>query len=138
MNMRKYSESSTRLILIACGLMTGGLGVISISPEFFIVKLFKLDYVQDFDIIIRHWSASVFVLGVFLIISAFNEKWRIPLVLFAIIEKVYLVVVCIFALKYSYGESFAIVIPLDTIMCLLLAFVLLNEFKKSDRKEVLK
>jgi len=136
--MRKYSESSTRLILIACGLMTGGLGVISISPEFFIVKLFKLDYVQDFDIIIRHWSASVFVLGVFLIISAFNEKWRIPLVLFAIIEKVYLVVVCIFALKYSYGESFAIVIPLDTIMCLLLAFVLLNEFKKSDRKEVLK
>ncbi len=134
--MKKYSERSTRLILIVCGLMTAGLGAISISPELFLEKLFKLDFVQDYDIIIRHWSASVFILGVFLIISAFKENWRIPLVLFAILEKVYLVVVCIFAMKYTYGKSFAIVIPLDTAMCLLLAYVLLNEFGKSKRKKV--
>jgi len=135
--MKKYSERSIRLILIVCGLMTAGLGVVSISPEFFIEKVFKLDYVQNYDIIIRHWSASVFILGVFLIISAFNEKWRVPLVLFAILEKAYLVVACIFAMKYTYGKAFAIIIPLDTVMCLLLAFVLLNEFGKSKRKESL-
>jgi len=134
--MKKYSERSARLILVLCGLMTAGLGGVSISPEFFLEKIFKLDYVQDYDIIIRHWSASVFILGVFLIISAFNKKWRVPIILFAILEKAYLIVVCIFAMKYTYGKSFALIIPLDTIMCILLALVLVNEFNKNKRKEL--
>ncbi|MBI9012095.1 MAG: hypothetical protein JEZ08_07650 [Clostridiales bacterium] len=134
--MRKKFERSTKLILILCGLVTAGLGGISISPEFFLEKIFKLDYIQTYDIIIRHWSASVFILGVLLVISAFNEKWRIPLVLFAILEKMYLVVVCIFAMKYTYGKPFAIIIPLDTALCLLLVFVLLNEFGKSKRIKI--
>jgi len=133
--MRKYYERSARLILIVCGLITAALGGISISPELFIERIFKLDYVQNYDIIIRHWSASIFILGVLLIISAFNENWRIPLVLFAILEKAYLVVVCIFAMKYTYGKSFAIIIPADTVMCLLLVLVLLHEFGKSKRKK---
>ena len=133
--MRKYSERSIRFILIVCGLLTAGLGVISIAPEFFIEKLFKLDYIQNYDIIIRHWSASVLILGVFLVISAFKVSWRIPFVLFAVLEKAYLVGVCIFAMKYTYGKGFAIIIPLDTIMCLLLVFVLLNEFGKSKREK---
>ena len=131
--MKKDFVQSTKWILIVCGLMTAGLGGISILPELFLDKLFKLDYVRSYDIIIRHWSASVFILGVFLIVSAFNIRWRIPLVLFAILEKAYLVGICIFSMKYAYGKSFAVVIPLDILMCLLLAFVLLNELGKRKR-----
>lgn len=136
--MRKIFERSTRLILIVSGLMTAGLGVVSISPELFLEKLFKLDFVQDYDIIIRHWSVTIFVIGVFLIISAFNENWRIPIVSLAIIEKSYLVIIGILAMKYPYGKSFALTIPLDAAMCILLAFVLIKEFGKSNRKKVSK
>lgn len=128
--MKVLSDRSTKVLLIVCGFMTAGLGAVSIFPELFLDKLFKLDYIQNYDIIIRHWSATLSLSGVFLIISGYVDNWRIPIALFAILEKAYLVILCILALRFDYGKAFMIVIPLDILMCILLAVVLGSEVKK--------
>lgn len=133
--MKNTYEKSSKWILIACGVLTAGLGAVSVSPEFFLDMLFKLDYVQNYDVIIRHWSVTIFVIGLFIMLSAFYKEWRIPVAFLAILEKVYLSVVCLLALRYDYGKSFVMVIYLDTTMSLLLGYILFKEFgKKKDER----
>ncbi|MCH4889062.1 hypothetical protein EZV73_15815 [Acidaminobacter sp. JC074] len=124
------TESFKKWILIVTGLLTGGVGLISVLPALFLDKLFNLAYLQDYDIIIRHWSASILLAGIFLIISAYKVTWRLPIVLYSILEKLYLVGICLFSLRYPYGRSFAVVIPLDMFMIILLVYVLVAELKK--------
>lgn len=134
--MKKNYEGSSKWILIICGLLTAVLGSVTVLPEIFLDKLFKLEYVQEYDIIVRHWSMMVLLVGVFLVISAFNKNWRVPVILFAMLEKFYLVIICTLALQYTYGKAFVPSIVLDSIMCILLVFVLMNEWRDFKRKSV--
>lgn len=126
----KHVKEHAKIILIISGLITSGLGIISIFPEFVLKTMFDLDFYQNYSIIIKHWSMSVAIAGIFLIISAFKKEWRIPIMLYSIIEKIYLVLLCIIALKYPYGKAFLPIIYVDTLLCILLAHLLKDEFRK--------
>ena len=129
--MKNFFDKYTKIILIISGFLTSGLGIVALFPKFGMETLFKLAFLQEYSIIIKHWSMSVCIAGIFLIISAYKKEWRVPIVLYALFEKAYLVILCALSItKYAYGKGFIAPLALDSILCLIYIPMLINEVKK--------
>jgi uncharacterized membrane protein HdeD (DUF308 family) len=52
---------------------------------------------------VQHWGIMVCLMGVFMVAAAFKKSWRVPILLYGLIEKAFMV----FLVASNSGQSFA-------------------------------
>ncbi len=101
--MQKFIDVTIKPVLIIGGIGTALAGVDAFFPRFAVENVQKLDWVPEYTIFVQHWGIMVCLMGVFMVAAAFKESWRVPILLYSLIEKAFMV----FLVASNAGQSFA-------------------------------
>ena len=101
--MQKFIDVTIKPVLIIGGLGTTAAGLYAFFPQFAVENIAELEFVQDYTIFVQHWGLMVGLIGVFMVLAAFRESWQTPILLYAMIEKAFMV----FLVAINIGQPFA-------------------------------
>ncbi len=101
--MKKFIDATTKPVLIVGGLGTALAGLDAFLPRFAVENVQKLEWVPAYTIFVQHWGIMVCLMGVFMVAAAFKESWRVPILLYSLIEKAFMV----FLVASNFGQSFS-------------------------------
>ncbi len=77
--------------LIIGGLITMYAGIYAINPADALQEMNNLSYDPSYVFLIRHWGIMVGLMGFFIVMAAFVERWREPIILYSFLEKLFMV-----------------------------------------------
>ena len=101
--MQKLIDVTIKPVLIIGGIGTALAGLDAFFPRFAVENVQKLEWVPEYTIFVQHWGIMVCLMGVFMVAAAFKESWRVPILLYGLLEKAFMV----FLVASNSGQSFA-------------------------------
>ena len=114
-------------MLFVMGLATASVFIFAIAPQWAVVNILRLPYSETFAtnyfaqghyLIYQHWGVMVGCMGVVMVVAAFKQSWRHPVVFYSFAEKFLMVLLFLgsrgFANENTHG--FFPVIVVDTIV----------------------
>jgi hypothetical protein len=101
--MQKFIDATIKPVLIIGGLGTAAGGLYAFFPQFAVENIAELEFIPNYTIFVQHWGFMVGLFGVFMVVAAFRESWRTPILLYALIEKAFIV----FLVAANLGQPFA-------------------------------
>jgi len=101
--MQKFIDVTIKPVLIIGGIGTALAGLDAFFPRFAVETVQKLEWVPEYTIFVQHWGIMVCLMGVFMVAAAFKKSWRVPILLYGLIEKAFMV----FLVASNSGQSFA-------------------------------
>ena len=122
--MKTFIDKTIKPFLVIAGLGTCAAGPYAFLPRFAVETVSKLPFVEDYTVFVQHWGMMVFLMGIFMIVSAFRVSWRMPILIYSVIEKTFMVYLYLFNINRSFSAGFQGPAIMDTIivLCLLLYF----------------
>jgi hypothetical protein len=89
--MRRFLDLTFEPFFVVTGI-GAVLGAVNAAwPQWSAEKVLLIPFDQDYTIILQHWGVLLGVMGVFMIVVAFWEKWRNPILIFSACEKAFMV-----------------------------------------------
>ncbi|MGD0278497.1 MAG: hypothetical protein ABSC11_04240 [Smithella sp.] len=104
--MKSFIDKTIKPFLVIAGLFTCLGGLFAFLPKFAVENISKLPFDQDYIMFVQHWGMMVLLAGIFMIIAAFKAGWRVPILLFIIIEKTCFVFLYLFYACQPFGAGF--------------------------------
>ena len=114
--MKKLIDISIKPVLIIGGLGTTLAGANAFFPRFAVENVQGLQWIQEYTIFVQHWGIMVFLMGVFMVAAAFIEAWRVPIILYGLIEKAFMVYLVTSNSGFTYSEGFYVPAGMDTFL----------------------
>ena len=133
--MFSFVQKTIKPFLIIFGIITAILVLVAVSPKSWVENLLKLEFFEEYKILIQHWGILIFLVGLFMFLSAFITAWRFPIILFATIEKIFIVLLYIVNLQYKFSEGFSLAAVIDSIIVIYFLIYLFVSWKQSHKKE---
>lgn len=127
--MKSFIDKTIVPFLIIAGLGTCSAGILFFLPQFAVVTFFKLPFAENYTIFMQHWGFMVMLAGIFMIISAFRITWRMPVLIYAAIEKALYVSLYIFNINSPFSAGFQGGAMMDSVIVI----YLLLYFWKGER-----
>jgi len=93
--MVHFLNRSIKSALVIFGIMTSSTVIIAVFPKFVIECLLQLEFIPSYKILVQHWGLLIFMTGVMLCMSAYRTEWRNPIIIFAVSEKFFFVLLYI-------------------------------------------
>ncbi|HUN55566.1 MAG TPA: hypothetical protein VMU29_10465 [Smithella sp.] len=127
--MKGFIDKTVKPFLVIAGLGTCTAGIYGFLPKFAVENISKMPFDKDYAIFVQHWGLMVLLAGIFMIITAFNVAWRLPILLFAAIEKACFVILYLVYTPQPFAAGFKGAAIMDAIIVvyLLLYFRSLRE-----------
>ena len=98
------------------GLVTMIPGIFVVAPEFAVTDVLKFDYYPDYRLSLMHGGMMVFLMGVFMVYASYVESARPVILLYACIEKAYMVSLATFNLGDPILQGYMVNAVTDFIM----------------------
>lgn len=89
--MKRFFDLTFKPFFVVTGIGTALGAVNAFWPQWGAEKVLLVPFDQDYTIILQHWGCLLGVMGVFMIVVAFWEKWRDPILIFSACEKAFFV-----------------------------------------------
>jgi len=129
--MKKFINTTIKPVLVLGGLGTALAGADAFFPQFAVENIQGLEWVQDYTIFVQHWGIMVCLIGLFMVAAAFIESWRVPIILYGLLEKAFMVYLVTSNTRFAYSEGFYIPATMDAFLTVysILYFVSLREVR---------
>jgi len=127
--MQKFIEATTKPVLVIGGALTSLAGLNAIMPRFAVENVQNMAFIPEYTIFVQHWGMMVSLIGVFMVIAAFRESWRTPIILYALIEKAFIVYLAVVNLGQPYAEGFYAPATMDAILTLWSILYVVNLYR---------
>ena len=114
--MQKFIDVTIKPVLIIGGLGTAAAGVDAFFPRFAVENVQKLAFIPDYTIFVQHWGIMVCLMGVFMVAAAFKESWRVPILLYGMIEKAFMVYLVGSNLGQAFAGGFVVPAVMDSLI----------------------
>ncbi len=114
--MHKFINLTIKPVLIIGGAGTALAGIDAFFPRFAVETVQKLEFVPDYTIFVQHWGVMVGLMGVFMVAAAFKESWRVPILLYGMIEKAFMVFLVASNLGQTFSSGFLAPAVMDAII----------------------
>jgi len=128
--MKGFVQKTIKPFLIISGIITASVVLLAVSPKSGLENLLKLEFIEEYKILIQHWGIVVFLVGLFLFVSAFVTAWRFPIILFATIEKIFIVCFYLINRQFEFAEGFSTAAVIDSIIVI---YFLMYLFARPER-----
>ena len=128
--MNTFIQKTIKPFLVISGIFTASIIRIALFPKSGLEGIFKLELFENYTILIQHWSIMIFLVGFFLILSAFITSWRLPIILYATVEKIFIVFFYIVNSKQTYSDGFLFSAIIDTIIVIYFLLYLFMKYKE--------
>ncbi len=127
--MQQFIDYTIKPFLIIGGIGTAAAGLNAFFPRFTVENVQKLEFVQEYTIFVQHWGMMVCLMGVFMIGAAFRESWRVPILLYSLLEKAFMVFLVVSNAGSSFAEGFYVPAVMDAVIAAysVLYFISLRE-----------
>ena len=114
--MSAFIDKTIKPVLIVGGTATALAGLDAFLPQFAVENVQKLEWVPEYTIFVQHWGMMVCLIGVFMVAAAFVESWRVPVLLYAMIEKAFMVFLVVTNLGQAFASGFLVPAMMDAII----------------------
>ncbi len=116
--MQKFIDVSIKPFFIITGIGTAAAGMNAFFPRFTVENVQNLEFVPEYTIFVQHWGMMVGLMGVFMVGAALRESWRVPILLYSLIEKAFMVFLVASNANLSFSEGFYVPAAMDAIVVL--------------------
>ena len=114
--MKTFIDKTIKPVLVLGGIGTALAGVNAFLPRFAVENVQKLEWVPEYTIFVQHWGMMVCLIGVFMVAAAFVESWRTPILLYALIEKAFMVFLVVTNLSQTFASGFLLPAMMDALI----------------------
>jgi len=114
--MQKFIDVTIKPVLIIGGIGTALAGLNAFFPRFAVENVQNLEWVPEYTIFVQHWGIMVCLIGVFMVVAAFKESWRTPILLYGLIEKAFMVFLVVSNLGETFAGGFYVPAAMDAII----------------------
>ena len=114
--MKKFIDKTLKPVLVLTGLFTTSTGVLIFFPVEGLHMMFDLEMVGVYEVIIQHWGLVISMLGLCIVATAFKEKYRYPVLMFAAVEKFGLALIFVADLGTGNDNGFEMAAAFDFAM----------------------
>lgn len=118
--MEQLINRTIKPFLMIAGLATTGIIGLVVNPEVMLPLLFQLPYQESYSIIVQHWGFMITLVGISMIGAAFVPSIRTPVLLFALIEKLGLLILGLVYIHAPETKGFVPAIIMDSLISLYL------------------
>jgi len=131
--LEKFINVTIKPVLIIGGAGTALAGANAFLPQWATENVQGLEWIQDYTIFVQHWGIMVCLMGIFMVAAAYKETWRMPIILYGLLEKAFMVYLVVSNLDQSYSNGFYIPATMDTIITIysILYFISLKSEKSN-------
>lgn len=116
--MKRFIDMTLRPVLVIGGLGTSAALIYAFAPQFAVANIAKIDFIQDYTIFVQHWGIMVGLIGVMMVAAAFKPAWVFPIMIYAALEKVFMVYLAMSNASESYSEGFWVPATMDAFIVL--------------------
>ena len=114
--MQKFIDVTIKPVLFIGGIGTALAGVNAFLPRLAVENVQKLEWVPEYTIFVQHWGIMVCLMGVFMVAAVFKESWRVPILLYSLIEKAFMVFLVLSNLDQTFAGGFYVPAVMDSII----------------------
>ena len=114
--MQKFIDMTIKPVLIIGGAGTALAGLNAFLPQFAVENVQKIAWVPEYTIFVQHWGIMICLMGVFMIGAAFKESWRVPILLYSLIEKAFMVFLVASNAGLPFSEGFNVPATMDALI----------------------
>jgi hypothetical protein len=104
--MKRFFDLTFKPFFVLTGIGTALGALIAFWPKWAAERLVKIAFVQEYTIILQHWGFMLGVMGVFMIVAAYREDWRTPILIFGLCEKAFFVCLVVANESHPYSQGF--------------------------------
>jgi hypothetical protein len=116
--MQTFIDKTIKPVLIIGGIGTALANLDAFFPRFAVENVQKLEFVPEYTIFVQHWGIMVGLMGIFMVVAAFRESWRVPILLYSLIEKAFMVFLVVSNAHLSFAEGFYVPAAMDAFIVL--------------------
>ena len=120
--MHKFIDLTIKPVLIIGGAGTALAGIDAFFPRFAVETVQKLEFVPHYTIFVQHWGMMVCLIGAFMIAAAFKKSWRAPILLYAMIEKAFMVFLVVSNIGQTFSSGFLAPAVMDATITVWIVF----------------
>ena len=104
--MKRFFDLTFRPFFVLTGIGTAAAFVYAFWPEWALPQIAKFAHREEYTILVRHWGMMVGLIGVFMVVAAFRENWRNPILIYSGVEKAFIVYLVLANLSQPYSQGF--------------------------------
>lgn len=135
-SIKSFFESSVRPFFLFTGAGTALVGLYAFSPAWTMENIAKLNYRQEYTIIIQHWGIMVCVMGLAMMAAAMVPQWRLPIFLYSAVEKAFMVWLVLSNAQQPFVSGFWIPFALDsTVVLYTIGYFAFCGFRQPSRED---
>ncbi len=116
--MKRFIDMTLKPVLIIGGLGTSAALLYAFAPQFATANIAGLEFIQEYTIFVQHWGIMVGLIGVMMVAAAFQPTWVFPVMIYAALEKAFMVYLAVSNAGYSFSEGFWAPATMDAIIVL--------------------
>jgi hypothetical protein len=116
--MKRFFDLTFRPFFVITGLGTASAGLYAFWPRWTAETIGKIPFVPDYTIITQHWGIMVGLMGVFMVVAAFKDEWRKPILVYSLFEKAFMVYLVVANGNFSYSQGFKVGAAMDATVVL--------------------
>ena len=116
--MKRFIDLTLKPVLIVGGLGTSAALLYAFAPQFAVENIAGLEFIQEYTIFVQHWGIMVGLIGLMMVAAAFQPTWVFPVMIYAALEKAFLVYLWVSNASYSFSDGFLVPATMDAIIVL--------------------
>jgi uncharacterized membrane-anchored protein YitT (DUF2179 family) len=112
-NLQAFFSRTFRPFFLATGAGTALVGIFAVLPSWAMPNILKLPHLVEYTIIIQHWGIMVGLMGLFMMGAALVPRWHVPIALYSLVEKAFMVWLVLVNVNQPFVAGFWIPFALD-------------------------
>jgi len=116
--MKQFLDKALKPVLIIGGLGTAAAGLYALWPQWAVENVANLEFIKDYTIFVQHWGIMVGLIGVMMVAAAFKPSWVAPILIYAALEKAFMVYLFASNASYSFSDGFLVPAVMDGVIVL--------------------
>jgi hypothetical protein len=104
--MKRFFDLTFKPFFVITGIGTAAAILYALWPRWAAETAGKIPFIPDYTILAQHWGIMVALMGAFMIAIAFKVEWRMPILIYSLLEKAFMVYLVLANGKHSYSQGF--------------------------------
>jgi hypothetical protein len=104
--MKRWFDLTFRPFFVLTGAVTALGALNAFWPRWTVERIELIPFSQDYTIILQHWGILLGLMGIFMIVAAYSEAWRNPILIYSALEKAFIVYLVMANVRRPYSRGF--------------------------------
>jgi hypothetical protein len=134
--LEDFFSRAFRPFYLLTGAGTALIGIFAFFPSWATSNVAKLPFLVEYTIIIQHWGIMVGLMGLFMMGAAIFPAWRLPIALYSVLEKAFMVWLVLSNAGQPFAAGFWIPFAMDlTVVVFTIGYFVYCGIESPLRKE---